>query len=411
MMDTTAGASGSPTAARVVDAQLCTGCGLCAGVSGGAIAMTTTAPGYARPTGDRRVSDAAERAIAAACPGAVIAPWEEAPHRHHAWGPWRRSLTGHALDPQVRHRGSSGGAISALLIHALESGLVDRVLHVEADPAQPTRNRIAWSRTRAEVLDGAGSRYAASSPLATIDAALAEGGRFAFVGKPCDVSALRRLATVDPRVDAQVPLMLSFFCGGLPSHAGADRIVRALGFAPEEIVSFRYRGNGWPGMTRAKTRDGRVAEMRYEDSWGGHLSKEVQFRCKICPDAVGGVADIACADAWYGGETGYPQFEEQDGRSLILTRTERGDRLLDDAIAAGLVAAEPLPIGQVDLMQPSQARRKRLVAARVAACAATFQRWPTMRRLDVLAAAQQARPGETLHNWLGTIRRIVIRRR
>ena len=55
--------------------------------------------------------------------------------------------------------------------------------------------------------------------------------------------------------------------------------------------------------------------MSYADSWGAHLSKHVQFRCKICPDAVGGVADIACADAWYGGDSGYPQFDEAAGRS------------------------------------------------------------------------------------------------
>jgi coenzyme F420 hydrogenase subunit beta len=78
-------------------------------------------------------------------------------------------------------------------------------------------------------------------------------------------------------------------------------------------------------MATATAHDGRTAEMTYERSWGHHLSREVQFRCKICPDAVGGVADIACADAWYGGETGYPTFEEQSGRSLVVTRTAVGE--------------------------------------------------------------------------------------
>ena len=403
---------GSPTVDRVLRGELCSGCGLCAGVSGGALEMTTFAPGYARPRAVAPVSPAAERAIAAACPGARVADWRsDAPHRHVSWGPWRQCLTGFATDPGVRHQASSGGALSALLIHALATGLVDRVLHIEADPDQPTRNRIRWSTTPEEVIAGSGSRYAASSPLATIGDALDQPGRFAFVGKPCDISALRRLATVDPRVDAQVPLMLSFFCGGLPSHAGADRIVRSLGFEPAEIVSFRYRGDGWPGLTRAETRDGRVATMRYAESWGDQLSKEVQFRCKICPDAVGGVADIACADAWYGGETGYPQFEEQAGRSLILTRTPAGDALLAAAVAANAIETEALPVADIDLMQPSQARRKRVVAARLAACRALLQPVPDMRGLDVLAAARGSSVRESGKNWLGTMRRIIQKRR
>ncbi len=403
--------SGSPTVNRVLTGELCSGCGLCAGVADDAIVLETVSPGYTRPRTVGDVSPTQERKISTSCPGANVAPWATAPNRHAFWGPSYRTLTGYAVDARVRHEGSSGGVISALLIHALENGLVDRVLHIAVDPERPTRNVTYWSENAAEVLAGAGSRYAASSPLEHIEATLARGDRFAFVGKPCDVSAMRQLATVDPRVDAQVPLMLSFFCGGLPSHAGADRIVRAMGLEPNTISMFRYRGNGWPGLTRAESHDGQVGEMRYEDSWGGHLSKEVQFRCKICPDAVGGVADVACADAWYGGESGYPQFEEQAGRSLIMTRTVAGERILNDAVATGRVSVEALPVEQIDLMQPAQARRKRLVAARVAACLALFKARPVMTGLDVGVAALRAPALETVKNFVGTARRILQGRR
>lgn len=413
--------TGSPTVTRVLAGQLCTGCGLCAGVAGvdqsdaswteAAIRMETVAPGYSRPLQQGGVSTKAETLIARSCPGAVVAPWQAAPHRHPYWGPYHRVLTSHATDQRVRHAGSSGGAITALAIHALHTGMVDRVVHVVADPNHPTRNLTTVSDTAEAVLAGAGSRYAASSPLAEIDRLLAEGSRLAFIGKPCDVSALRQLATIDPRVDAVVPVMLAFFCAGLPSHAGADRIIRDMGLEPEEVVNFRYRGNGWPGLTRAETADGRFGEMRYADSWGGHLSREVQFRCKICPDAVGGVADVAAADAWYGGDSGYPQFEEKDGRSLTLTRTIRGEALLDAAIAAGNIAVKPLAIEEIDLMQPAQARRKRVVAARLAACAATFQPRPKMQGLDVIDAARLGNVKESASNMAGTARRILQDRR
>lgn len=394
----------SPTVKRVLEGELCAGCGLCAAVSGGAIRMESAPPGYARPHQVDPVSREAEAVIAAACPGAVVAPWDGTPTIHPYWGPWRRVMTGAGVSDEVRFEGSSGGAISALLIHALESGMVDRVLHIAADPQDPTRNSTAISRTREEILGRAGSRYAASSPLEAIDAALAEGGTMAFVGKPCDASALRRLARSDPRVARHVPLILSFFCGGIPSHAGVGRILAAMGVERQAVTEFRFRGRGWPGNCVAVTTE-RTAEMSYAESWGGHLSKEVQFRCKICPDAVGGVADIACADAWYGDEEGYPSFEEQEGRSLIVSRTEAGERLLDAALAAGALTAEPLDIGEIDKMQPSQARRKRLVLARTAALPLVLQPWPRMTGVQVTEAARRARPGEALRNLLGTLRR------
>ncbi|HLZ84482.1 MAG TPA: Coenzyme F420 hydrogenase/dehydrogenase, beta subunit C-terminal domain [Caulobacteraceae bacterium] len=409
--------AGSPTVARVLRGELCAGCGLCAAVAPGAIEMGTAAPGYSRPRQIGPVGADAERVIAAACPGAVVEPWPpapgagDAPHVHPVWGPWRSISTGYATDEQVRWRASSGGALTALLIHALRSGVVDRVVHVSADPRHPTRNVMTVSATETDLIDGAGSRYSASSPLAVIEEVLAGAGAAAFVGKPCDVSALRRLARVDPRVGRRFPLALSFFCAGVSSHDAAGRLLGAMGVAPEAVTAFRYRGEGWPGNAAARLADGSVRELRYAESWGEHLSGEVQFRCKICPDAVGGVADIACADAWYGDADGYPNFEEQDGRSLIMARTPAGERLLASALAAGALAAEPLEVDKIDLMQPGQARRKRLVRARLAALALTLQPRPDMRGTRIEAASLRAGLGEQARNLVGTVRRVVNGRR
>jgi coenzyme F420 hydrogenase subunit beta len=399
----------SRTIARVLDGELCSGCGLCASI--GEVEMRSVAPGYNRPSPLPQVTPEEERLLVESCPGSRVAPWQPAPRTHPYWGPHHRVLTGFSSDEEVRHRSSSGGGITGLAVYALASGLVDRVVHVGADPGRPTRNITLTSRTPEEVIAGAGSRYAASSPLADIDRMLGEGGRIAFVGKPCDVGALRQLGRFDERVGRHVPIILSFFCAGIPSETGADRILAELGVDTTELKEFRYRGFGWPGMATATAHDGRTAEMTYERSWGHHLSREVQFRCKICPDAIGGVADIACADAWYGGDTGYPSFEEQSGRSLIVTRTEAGEKLLEAAVAAGAMQVEPLDIGEIDKMQPSQARRKRLIKSRVAATRVTLQPRPEMGGLLVEEAAKRAQPKEALKNFLGTTRRIVQGRR
>lgn len=399
----------SPTVQRVLRGELCTGCGLCASVSAG-IVMASPPPGYNRPRVVGPVTSQDERVIAAACPGAVVEPWSKSGDQHPYWGPHRGVMTGASTDPAIRFEGSSGGAISGLLIHALRTGFVDRVVQIGADPQAPTRNTVVVSRTPQEILASAGSRYTASSPLGDISDTLAEGGRLAFVGKPCDASALRRLGRVDPRVAQHVPLVLSFFCGGIPSHDGVVRILTDLQVDSKDVTAFRYRGRGWPGNCVAETAEG-AREMTYAKSWGGFLSKEVQFRCKICPDAVGGVADIACADAWYGDDDGYPSFDEAEGRSLIMTRSDAGHRFLEDAVSAGALETEPLDIGEIDRMQPSQARRKRLVLARTASLPLAVQPSPRMRGLAVAEAASRAGLREALQNFLGTFRRTIQGRR
>jgi coenzyme F420 hydrogenase subunit beta len=401
--------AGSKAIAKVVKGELCSGCGLCASLSGGR--MEAVPPGYNRPAPTPPVSPAIERILAGSCPGSKVAPWHDAPHVHEYWGPYHQVLGGYATDEAVRHQASSGGGITAFAVHALRSGMVDRVMQIRADPERPTRNVATVSRTVEQVIEGSGSRYAASSPLEEIDRELSAGGRIAFIGKPCDASALRQLGTFDKRVEAHVKLVLAFFCAGIPSERGALNILRELEMHDVELAEFRYRGFGWPGRATAIGRDGRSADMSYADSWGGHLSKEVQFRCKICPDAVGGVADIACADAWYGGETGYPKFDELSGRSLIVTRTARGEEVLKSALAAGEVEAEPLGVEEIDLMQPSQVRRKRLIRARTAAVRANLQPIPEMKGLKVGEAAARAGAKEQLQNFVGTARRVVTGKR
>lgn len=404
--------SASPTITRVLRGELCTGCGLCAALANGAVEMQSSAPGYSRPVVNGAISTETEAAIAATCPGTRVEPWTGiAENVDPYWGPWREVMVGAATDPVTRFEGSSGGAISAFLTHALRSGQVDRVVHIAADPQAPTRNLVVVSRSPDDVVQRAGSRYTASSPLVEIDEMLDEGGSIAFVGKPCDVSALRQLARIDPRVDRHVRLMLSFFCAGIPSHDGVYRILREMRVEPGAVAAFRYRGQGWPGYCVAEEAGGRKVEMTYARSWGDHLSKEVQFRCKICPDAVGGAADVACADAWYGDEAGYPAFDEADGRSLIIARTAVGRELVHNAIAGGAVEGHPLPLAEIEKMQPGQARRKRLVLARTASLPFALQPAPDMRGLEVARAARLAPFREALQNFLGTLRRTLQGRR
>jgi coenzyme F420 hydrogenase subunit beta len=294
-------------------------------------------------------------------------------------------------------------------LHLLESGTVDAIVTNFPAENRPLGNITRLAEKREDILTAAGSRYAPSTPLAELPAHLedyrATGRRFGFVGKPCDVAALATLRSEDSRIASAFPVLLSFFCAGVPSETGARKVLEALGVSEDEVKAFRYRGNGWPGRATATQADGSVRSMSYHDSWGGILSKHVQHRCKICADGTGKAADLVCADAWESDENGYPIFEERPGMSLIVARTKLGVDLLAAARAAGYLETQPFDVDDIAAIQPGQRERRRALLARLIALRLIGRPIPIYKGLQIYAAARQNPMRRNLRNFLGTLRR------
>jgi len=373
---------------NVVRNNLCVGCGACTSMFVERAASMKLAPdGFLRPVQLRELSDQEASEFNAICPGVTVKHKSRGPEFHTLWGPLMKLQAGFATDDEVRYKGSSGGVLSALAIYLLESGKVNGVLHIAPDNQEPFTNRSQISKRRTDVLSGAGSRYAPASPLDRVRECLNSEGVFAFIGKPCDVAALRAMSHQHPDIAAKFPYMLSFMCAGTPSIHGTHEVVKHLGFQPEQVVKFRYRGNGWPGMARAETADGRFSEMDYDSSWGKILNRHLQFRCKICPDGTGEFADISCADAWHADEKGYPVFTETAGRSLILARTTVGQRLVDELQNQKRLDAQAVSVEEVSLMQPYQKNRKESLLSRLVGFRLGGQKVSKYSNFDLLRAS------------------------
>jgi coenzyme F420 hydrogenase subunit beta len=397
----------SPALARVARGDLCAGCGACAALAQGKVAMAVEAPGYLRPVQSAPLDPAEEAAISRVCPGLGVRVDPAAGRSDPVlWGPYVSMQTGWATDDGLRFAGSSGGALSAILVHLLASGMVDAVLQTAASPDLVTGNAAVVSTDAAAIRVAAGSRYAPSAPLADLPLHLATGRRFAFVGKPCDAAALRAIAAADPEVERAFPVILSFFCAGVPSLAGAEEVLQALGVEPAEVAAFRYRGMGWPGRATATLKDGSERSMSYHDSWGKILSRHVQMRCKICPDGVGMTADIVCADAWESDDKGYPRFAEAPGVSLVLARTPLGAEIVASAIAAGHLQTLSFDPAALEPIQPGQCSRRRSTFARLLALRLAGRPVPDYQGMHLRDAALQNPLRTNLRNFLGMLRRL-----
>jgi coenzyme F420 hydrogenase subunit beta len=388
------------TVEQIVEGGLCIGCGLCQAVAGpDHIQVVMTPEGRERPIVLMPLDERTLATINAVCPGVVVEGGDPASRSDNAaadvvWGHAERLAIGHAGDPDVRHRASSGGVLTALGQYLLASGRVKFVVHVSAARLAPMRSERRLSFDAAEVMDGAGSRYGPAAALVDFTSLLDREEPFALIAKPCDLSAVRNLAKRDPRVDRLMRYALAFVCGGASELTKSEEVLEEFGVAERELSLFRYRGHGHPGPTRLETYDGRAFELTYQKMWEVESTWRIQARCKICPDAIGESADLVAFDAWAGGG---PQGEAE-GSNGILVRTRRGLELYEAALAAGAVEQAPgeVTFRDLDDYQPHQVRKKRAVWARLSGMASTGQPVLTARGLRVEECARLNTVAENL---------------
>lgn len=330
----------------IAEQALCIGCGLCQSVAGpDVIRVVKTSTGALRPVVVGNLDHETVDRIYDTCPGTRI---EGLPQRliddatkiDNVWGPWRRIVRAWASNPEVRFEGSTGGVLSALASYLLTSKRVDFILHVKASNTEPTFGERHLSFTHADVMDGVGSRYGPTAPLIDVNEVLDRERPFAFIGKPCDIAALRNYARHDPRVDRLVKYWLTPVCGGYMPTDSMDEFLRNRGIELNDITGFRYRGRGCPGPTRIETNKG-AEELHYLDLWSEDSSQwSLPFRCKICPDGIGEAADLAAADTWPGGAPNREDSADDLGTNAIVARTAAGVELLEAAERDGALTFE-----------------------------------------------------------------------
>lgn len=362
-------------------------------------------------------AEAADSEAAAVCPGAGLDNREALKQPgliedlKAGWGPVIAIWEGHAADEVIRFAGSSGGAATALAGWALAAGRMAGVVHTAARRDVPYLNKTVISCNLEQLLERTGSRYAPASPADGMPMIREAGGPCVFIGKPCDVASVQMACRLDPELDANVGLTIAIFCAGTPSTNGTLALLKQMGIDnPDRLVSLRYRGQGWPGLATAvvENRDGQTEtrQLTYEESWGDVLCNHVQWRCRLCPDHTGELADISVGDPWYRKPDG-----EEAGSSLILARTQRGKEAVKRAIRDGYMLAEEaeawkLPASQPNLLKARGHLWGRLLACRLMGAAAPKFRGFAMFRFwwSELSVKEKAQ------SVLGTMRRVVMRR-
>jgi len=334
---------------RVITGDYCIGCGACAAQQPDSIRLTRSENGLYRP---ELTPDADLTSANRVCPFSAASQNEDelaqtlfadAPYQSDTLGRYRDIWAGHVAEPPYRANGSSGGMGSWLLAEALQQGVADHVIHVRA-AQDGALFAYTISSDVAGVQSGAKSRYYPIELSQIIAHVRANPGRYAFVGIPCMLKALRNICAEDAQVAERITFTVGLFCGHMKTADFAGSLAWQLGIAPQNLaaVDFRRKLEDRAASSygfSATALSGETVEAPMSDlfgrEWGLGFFKP--NACEFCDDVVGELSDISIGDAWL------PKYvNDAQGTNVIIARTSRASDLIAAAQRNGRLSLEPL---------------------------------------------------------------------
>lgn len=199
---------------------------------------------------------------------------------------------GHSRNRDIRKNSASGGLTTELLCGLVNDNIVDYCIMVKniTDINNP---EVLITNNIKEIVENKTSKYC-PVPIGDIILRIKESNsRYAIVGLPCQVSALRKI--FNNRNERLI--FISLFCNHLPSANATLCIANTNGIY--NIKKILYRGEGWPGFIRIFSNDKNI-KLPYRKTFAKYCGEYFwNFRCRICNDPFGENADISMGDAYF----------------------------------------------------------------------------------------------------------------
>jgi len=279
------------------------------------------------------------------------------------------SYIGHAKENKLRRNGASGGVVTQLLMHLIDTKQIKGAVVVIEDPDEPACGKGIVARNRDDLLRSQQSRYTTAATLAALQEIQKEDGPFALVGLPCQVHALRKHQMFSSSWKRRVPIVIGLYCHFTLPMSAIKETARTLGPKRERLLHMEFRNKdprGWPYNTWEMTFNGGTV-------WRSPLDPGQTFnvvsrvtklgRCLQCLDATAEFADLSIGDPWIRDEDGNLKYETPEGWSSIMVRTTKGSEIVQDAISAGKLEIRPIPLKEIQMGQYQMMTEKKLQSA------------------------------------------------
>ena len=226
------------------------------------------------------------------------------------------SYTVWSHDAEIRKLGTSGGAISTMIIALLESKQYEKAYVLEYETFNDEKAILKPVFDREGVLKSVKSKYIPASVEQVIeDIKTNIIGKAIIVATPCQLLAIKRYLELRKKTDEDL-LYLGLFCDKTEKYSIYEYFEKKFG--PYQALHFRDKEiSGWPGNVLLK-QDGCSIDIPREE----RMAVKEQFqmnRCNYCFDKLNMLADISFGDCYLS------EFSSDKlGRSSIVLRTKKG---------------------------------------------------------------------------------------
>ncbi|PWR70291.1 Coenzyme F420 hydrogenase/dehydrogenase, beta subunit C-terminal domain [Methanospirillum stamsii] len=299
---------------EVWDTGICSGCGACTAVCPADALFFSDDPGINHPLSSGYCKQETDQVPCGACYD--VCP-RTRPKKEEILGSYLH-VTGARSTSEIAHK-QSGGAVTALLVNAFQSGMIDGVITVTED--RWTHRSISILITSAgELIEHAGSRYNWSVPvLKSLKSAIISKKlkHLAIVGTPCVVQAARLMKEsshdlVKP-YGKSIRLIIGLFCTeSFDYYPLMDKILKEQ----HNIPSYTIKKMDVKGKLELSLTDGSQTAIALKE-----IEPAIRNGCKTCTDFSALDSDISA------GSVG-----TKDGWTTLLVRTEKGNQFVQNAV-------------------------------------------------------------------------------
>lgn len=237
---------------------------------------------------------------------------------------------------------SSGGILSALLKHLIETNVIDTVIHAEqllGDKTNPYF-KSSLSHTSEDIDTKRSSFYHPINFSPSLKEVIENDNikSIAVLGTPCVLSGIKYLRKYNKEIDKKIKFTFSLICSHNVSGQLTDCIVEDL--KPETDGKYKFKHRDKVGINSdsefnnsLKNKDEYISMNRNKTSFT-HNWRSFSYAhegCLFCPDFLGADADAGFKDAW-----GF-SVDRKEGETVFFANSDELINIFSEMKEKGLI--------------------------------------------------------------------------